>query len=39
MAVIKVINNNYSDPFVHARLVQYAMQQKVYNSRGIFTGE
>lgn len=39
MAVIKVINGNYSDPFVHARLVQYAIQQKVYNRRGDFTGE
>ena len=39
MAVIKVINGNYSDPFVHARLVQYAIQQKVYNRRGNFTGE
>ena len=39
MAIIKVINGNYSDPYVHERLVQYAMMQKVYNRQGNPTGD
>ena len=39
MAVIKVINGSYGDPNVHARLVQYALLQKVYNKQGNPTGE